>query len=187
MRAPRLSIFIDGGYLFKVFDRYRNSGYRQSLSRLCRVLSQDHTLVKLHYVNSINTRDRRIKEKQEKFYHGYLRDKLGWDVIILPLQWPGGNAEQKGTDTALALCLYDCAVADEYDTGIILAADSDFVPCVERAKKLGRVIRNAYFSCRPSFHLQQACNGSLIRLDDIDFIYEDGNPKVLFSLTSRKT
>jgi uncharacterized LabA/DUF88 family protein len=150
------------------------------------VLSQNHTLVKIHYINSINNRDRLVKEKQEKFYYGYLRDKLGWDVVILPLQWPGGKAEQKGTDATLALRLYDCAVADEYDVGIILAADSDFVPCIERAKKLGKIIRNAYFSCRPSFHLQQACNGGLIRLDDIEFIYQNGCPKVLFSLASKK-
>jgi len=113
-----------------------------------------------------------------------LRDVLKWETTILPLQYPGGKAEQKGTDTTLALCLYDSAVSNEYDVAILLAADSDFCPCVEKVKSLKRVVRNAYFSCRPSFHLQQACNGTPIKLDDLDFIYMNGFPDKLFSLTS---
>jgi len=184
MSAPTVSIFIDGGYLFKVFDRYRQKGYRQSLKRLVRLLSREQNLKKIHYVNSINNRVPATKEKQEKFYYGYLRDVLKWETTILPLQWPGGIAEQKGTDTTLALCLYDSAVSNEYDIAILLAADSDFCPCVEKAKSLGKIVRNAYFSCRPSFHLQQACNGIPIRLDDLDFIYVNGIPDKLFSLAS---
>lgn len=184
MSAPMVSIFIDGGYLFKVFDRYREKGYRQSLRRLVRLLSQEQNLKKVHYVNSINNRILATKEKQEKFYYGYLRDVLNWETTILPLQWPGGKAEQKGTDTTLALCLYDSAVSKEYDVAILLAADSDFCPSVEKVKSLGKIVRNAYFSCRPSFHLQQACNGIPSRLDDLDFIYVNGAPDKLFSLTS---
>lgn len=184
MSAPKLSIFIDGGYLFKVFDKYREQGYRQSLKRLIRLLSQEQNLMKVHYVNSINLRNPETKQRQEKFYFGYLRDKLKWETTILPLQWPAGKPEQKGTDTALALCLYDSAVLDEYDVAILLAADSDFCPCVERAKSLRKIVRNAYFSCRPSFHLQQACNGRPIRLDDLDFIFMDGAPEKLFTLSS---
>jgi uncharacterized LabA/DUF88 family protein len=187
MSAPKLSIFIDGGYLFKVFDKYRKQGYRQSLKRLTRLLSQEQNLKQIHYVNSINTRNPETKEKQEKFYFGYLKDKLKWETTILPLQWPGGKAEQKGTDTTLALCLYVSAVSGEYDVAILLAADSDFCPSVERVKSLGKIVRNAYFSCRPSFHLQQACNGRPIRLDDLDFIYMDGTPKKLFTLASVAT
>jgi uncharacterized LabA/DUF88 family protein len=184
MSAPRLSIFIDGGYLFKVFDKYRQYGYRQSLKRLIRLLSLEQNLAKVHYVNSINTRNSETREKQEKFYNGYLRDTLKWDIAILPLQWPGGQAEQKGTDATLTLALYDCAVSDEYDVAVLLAADSDFCPCVEKVKALNKIVRNAYFSCRPSFHLQQVCNGKPIRLDDLDFIYMNGQPQTLFSLAS---
>jgi len=148
------------------------------------LLSQEQNLVRVHYINSINLRNPVTKEKQEKFYLGFLRDKLKWETTILPLQWPGGKPEQKGTDTSLALCLYDCAVSDEYDVAILLAADSDFCPCVERVKGLAKIVRNAYFYCRPSFHLQRACNGRPIRLDDLDFIFMDGVPEKLFTLSS---
>ena len=178
-----LSVFIDGGYLFKVFERYY-PGYRYSCKRLIRRLSENFQLVKVHYVNSINHRNPTTKQKQEKFYHGYLRDQLNWNTVILPLQWPGGEAKQKGTDAALTLLLHDCAVREEYGTAVLLAADSDFVPAVERVKQLGKIVRNAYFSKRPSWHLQQACNGTPIKLDTVDFAYKDGDPANLLALAS---
>jgi hypothetical protein len=45
-----------------------------------------------------------------------------------------------------------------------------------------KTVCNAYLSVRPSFHLQQACNGKPIRLDNLDFIYRDGKPTDLFSI-----
>jgi uncharacterized LabA/DUF88 family protein len=184
--ANRLRIFIDGGYLFKVFDPYRAVGYRFSCKRLIRLLGTDYNLLGVHYVNSINTRKPAIKKKQEGFYYGYLRGNLGWEVTILPLQWPGGEAQQKGTDSVVTLQLHDLAVRNAYDVAILLAADSDFVPPVNLVKAQGKIVRNAYFSARPSFHLQQACNGALIRLDDLDFVFKDGEPFKLLRLADLK-
>ncbi|MBI3684542.1 MAG: NYN domain-containing protein [Acidobacteria bacterium] len=86
----------------------------------------------------------------------------------------------------MTLLLQNAALENECDVAILLAADSDFVPPVELVKRLGKVVRNAYFSSRPSYHLQQACNGTPIRLDDIDFVYKDGNPRDLITLGSLK-
>lgn len=62
-------------------------------------------------------------------------------------------------------------VSTEYDIAILVAADSDFCPAVEAVKGKGQVVANAYFSLRRSFHLQEACNGPLICLDKLDFLY----------------
>lgn len=182
--SSRVSIFIDGGYLFHVFAPYRAQGYKYSPKRLVRKLSENYVLQRVHYIDSINQREAKIKAKQERFYYGVLRDGLGWEVTILPLQFPGGVPTQKGTDAALTLRLHERAIKDEFDTAILLAADADFVPAVELVKQHGKIVRNAYFSVRPSFHLQQACNGSQIRLDDIDFCYLDSAPQILFALTN---
>jgi len=184
--APRVSIFIDGGYLFHVFAPYRCNGYKYSCRRLARKLSENYRLIKVRYIDSINQRDPKIREKQEQFFYQYLRDGLGWDVTILPLQWPGGQAKQKGTDAILTLHLHHAAVKDEYDVAILLAADSDYVPAVELVTEMGKIVRNAYFSARASFHLQQACNGKLIRLDDIDFVYPQTDPRQLICLSALK-
>lgn len=181
---PRLSIFIDGGYLFHVFAPYRNMGYRYSCKRLVRKLSTDCNLVKVCYVDSINQRDPKIKDKQEHFFYGHLRDQLGWEVIVSPLQWPGGQAKQKGVDAALALHLHHAAVKDEYDIAVLLAADADYVPAVDLVRDLGKIVRNAYFSARPSFHLQKSCRGNLVRLDDLDFVYPRDEPRKLVSLSA---
>ena len=178
--GSKLSIFIDGAYLFKGFTEYGfGTAYRQSLKRLARRISENHYLVRVHYYNAINNRDQALKEKQERFYQGVLRDKFGWNVRILPLQWPGGKAQQKGVDTTLALEMNQLAISNEYETAVLLAADADFVPLVEYVKQCGKVVRNAYYAMRPSWHLQQACNGAPIRLDDIDFIYRATNTQAL--------
>lgn len=100
MSAPKLRIIIDGGYLFNVFQPYRDLGYRYSAKRMARLLALNHDLQGVHYVDSINQRDPAIKKKQETYYE-MLKDRFGWDVTILPLQYPGGVATQKGTDTAV--------------------------------------------------------------------------------------
>ncbi|MBI3684543.1 MAG: hypothetical protein HY235_29575 [Acidobacteria bacterium] len=92
----RLSIFIDGGYLFKVFAAYSGAGYRYSCKRLMTKLSENYNLEKVHYVNSINLRNAAIRAKQEKFYYGYLKNSLGWEVEILPLQMAWRKSPTKG-------------------------------------------------------------------------------------------
>jgi uncharacterized LabA/DUF88 family protein len=180
----RLRIIVDGGYLFHVFAPYRDMGLKYSCKRLARLLSKEYSLRGVHYVDSINERNPSVKAHQERFFFDLLRDTLGWDVTILPLQWPGGEPRQKGTDSAITLLIYEMAVRDEYDTLILLAADSDFCLPVVQAVKAGKIVRNAYFSARPSYHLQESCNGEPIRLDDLDFFYRTDDPRTLITLRS---
>lgn len=182
--ANRLRIFIDGGYLFNAFKKYRDSGYRYSSSRLIRRLGENRNLLKVHYVNSINMRDPSIKEKQERFYYGQLRDKLGWDVQILQLQFPGGKGKQKGVDATLAVTLHHLGFTDEFDTAILIAADSDFCTTVNFVKGRGKIVHNAFFKSSPSYHLTRACNGANILLDEIDFVYHKDDPKTLLKLST---
>ena len=137
-------------------------------------------------MSSINMRDKAVREKQEKFYYGQLRDELGWEVDILALQWPGGKATQKGVDATLAVKFHHLAVKDEYDTAILIAADSDFCGTVNLVKEQGKIVRNAFFLMRPSYHLTQACNGPQIILDTIDFIYHGSDHTKLFTLAEIK-
>lgn len=125
-----------------------------------------------------------IRVRQEKFYYSVLRDKLGWNVEILDLQFPGGKPKQKGVDTSLAVCLHSRGIAGDFEVAIVVAADSDFAPATKLVRQAGRVIRNAYFSIRKSHDLFIACNGRPIRLDEVDFCYEVGTPTSLFSLDS---
>ena len=178
----KLRIFIDGGYLFNTFRPYREAGFKYSPKRLIRKLSENHTLVKVHYVDAINNRNPSIKEAQERFYYGKLRDTYGWEVDIVPLQWPGGVAKQKGADTTLAVKFHSLAVDNQYDIAVLIAADSDYCTTVELVKARGKIVRNAFFLARPSYHLTQACNGEKIILDNIDFIYKPADPKTLLRI-----
>jgi NYN domain len=179
--SNRLRIIIDGGYLFNVFKPYRAIGLKYSQKRLGRLLAQNYALAGVHFVDSINDRKPAVKAAQERFYYGYLRDTLRWEVTILPLQWPGGQARQKGTDSVLTLLIYKLAVDNLCDTIVLVAADADFCQPVEQAVAQGKIVRNAYFAIRPSYHLQKACNGPAIRLDDLDFLFDPDDPMTLLT------
>jgi uncharacterized LabA/DUF88 family protein len=150
---------------------------------MVRLLATDYVLQRVYYVDAINERDANTKKKQEAFFYGVLRDQLGYEVLIRPLQFPGGQPTQKGTDTLVSITL--AGKIAEFDVAVLLAADSDFVPAVELVTQQQKVVRNAHFRVRPSFHLTQACNGPSIIMDDLDCFYHRDNPKELFTLTSK--
>ena len=183
MSLYRLRIIIDGSYLFSVFKPYRTEGYHYSVKRMVRRLSEDYNLLGVHYFGSWNSFDENLRKKQEGYYYGILRDKHGYEVKILPLQWIDGILKEKGMDVALGVRLKELSNANAFDTAILVAADGDFSDTVKEVKASGRKVINAYFSIRRSYDLQQAC-GSWIRLDSIDMVYPKGDPSQLISLSS---
>ena len=58
---------------------------------------------------------------------------------------------EKGVDTRMSVDLVDLAHRDEYDAAYLLSADSDFVPSVEIARRLGKTVFAA--SPRPGYDL----------------------------------
>jgi len=69
--------------------------------------------------------------------------------------------EVKGDDTHLVSDLVGEAYENLYDTAILISGDEDFISPIERARKLGKKIENAYFSSSSSFNLRNACDSSI--------------------------
>jgi uncharacterized LabA/DUF88 family protein len=70
--------------------------------------------------------------------------------------------EEKETDVNIAIALVEDAVADEYDTAIIISADSDLCPAVRSVRRLSPTKRivAAFPPRRQSGELQRATDGS---------------------------
>lgn len=51
-----------------------------------------------------------------------------------------GKTTEKQTDVNLALQLFEDAIKDKYDKAILLSADTDFIPAIERVNKLGKEV-----------------------------------------------
>lgn len=69
------------------------------------------------------------------------------EVVTRPLRYyrdgfRGGeahySAREKGIDVLIALSIVLGAVRDEYDTGILCSADTDLIPAIEEARRLGK-------------------------------------------------
>src|SRR5829696_8160198 len=55
------------------------------------------------------------------------------------------NPETKAVDIALATGLLGNAYRDNYDAAVLVAGDGDYVPLVEEAKRLGKVVHVTFF------------------------------------------
>jgi uncharacterized LabA/DUF88 family protein len=57
----------------------------------------------------------------------------------------GYNRKTKAVDIALATGLLGNAYRDNYDAAVLVAGDGDYVPLVEEAKRLGKVVHVTFF------------------------------------------
>ena len=69
--------------------------------------------------------------------------------------------EVKGDDTHLVSDFVGEAYENLYDTAILVSGDEDFISPIERVRRLGKKIENAYFSSSSSFNLRNACDSSI--------------------------
>ena len=86
------------------------------------------------------------------------RDAL-WALGFTPSVFKKSRQEQKakGVDITLARDLLIHAVHDHYDVAVLLAGDGDYLPLVDEAKRLGKVIYVAFFGdCGLSPELSRA-------------------------------
>ena len=68
----------------------------------------------------------------------------------------------KGDDIHLAVDMVSFAYENAFDTAILMSGDGDFVPAIERLKKLGKRVENAYFKISSSYFLKQTCSSSVL-------------------------
>lgn len=181
MSAQILRIFIDGSYLFRVFDPYRRLGYHYSVKRMVDELCQRYNLQGVHYFGSFNPFNEELRKKQEAFYYGVLRDKCGYEVEVLPLQKIAGKLKEKGMDMALGIRMKELSDKETFETAILVAADGDYSYVVRAVQATGKIVVNAYFSIRRSHDLQQTC-GRWTRLDGVRMIYPKEDPKKLLTV-----
>lgn len=67
-------------------------------------------------------------------------------------QYP--DVKEKGIDVQLSVDLIRFAFNNSYDIAIIISSDGDYVPAIQLAKDLGKIIYNAYFVGSESYHIK---------------------------------
>ena len=71
--------------------------------------------------------------------------------VVRPLRYyPDGTVREKGIDVLIALDIAEGAANDEYDVAVLVSADSDLTPALERAMRHGKRVEVAGWRS-PSF------------------------------------
>lgn len=165
MKKERVAIFIDGSNFYHSTKKLKVSN-KINFQKLISELLGERELVNVYYYNaSLDLgADSKVYWEQQKFFD-MLRKIPKFKVILCKLRKVKRNGrieyEMKGDDTHLVSDLVGEAYEDNYDTAIIVSGDEDFISPIQRVRKLGKKIENAYFSSSSSYNLRMKCDKSI--------------------------
>lgn len=165
----RVAIFIDRSNFYHSSKKL--NALKIDFVKLTNVLNNERNLVSVFYYNSPLdfTKDRKRYWKQQKFFDK-LRKLPFFKVILSKMRrYSDGEIEKymvKGDDVHLAVDLISGAYENLYDVAVVVSGDEDFIPALNKLKKLGKKIENAYFISSSSAALKNTSNISIC-LDNI--------------------
>ncbi|MEM7735051.1 MAG: NYN domain-containing protein [Deinococcota bacterium] len=142
----RMAVFIDGSNLYNGM-RDNLSSTRFHLNELTEQLIGGRPLLRVYYYNAPLTNDYEddLREGQQRFFESL--SKIPYVTVRLGRlhRRQDGSLVEKGTDVALAVEALSLAVADAYDTALIVSGDGDYIELVEAIKRRGKHVESAMF------------------------------------------
>lgn len=144
----RVMIFIDGGYIRRLFvDLFGD--YNIDFLKLRRYLLDlyDRTpinpfranLIRVYYYDGIADKNEKEYEKHREYFDS-LKARYFFLTVRLgeAIKRPDGTFRQKGVDILMAIDALTMAYRNHYDTGLFLLGDRDFIPLIEALKNAGK-------------------------------------------------
>jgi uncharacterized LabA/DUF88 family protein len=171
LKGERVAVFIDGSNFYHsakdTFGLFPHELEDADLFRkLVEFIKGGRLLIVAYYYNAPLdvSYNKEIYSRQQSFF-ARLNNIPGIQVVLCrmrKIRKDDGTAEYavKGDDIRLAVDMVSGAYENQYDTAVIVSGDGDFVPVVEKVRKLGKTVENAYISVSRSSALSSACNTS---------------------------
>lgn len=146
----RVNAYIDGYNLYHAEVETKDNRLKWvNLRALCQhFCDEEDILDKVYYFTSyakhIKYRKTNYVEpehiiRHKTYIYDFLKD-FGVEATFGFFNTFEGKTTEKQTDVNLALQLFEDAIKDKYDKAILLSGDTDFIPAMERVKKLGKEI-----------------------------------------------
>lgn len=154
----RVMVFVDGS---NFYHGLKNNGcpHQVDLYKIGRKLAGNDDLHTVYYYNATlpEKADPDRYRKQQRFFAAvqstpYVIMRLG------RLEQRDEGMVEKGVDILLAIDMLQHAYAGNYDIAILVSGDGDFAEAVKAVTKLGRIVKNAYFSRGRSNQLVNVCH-----------------------------
>ena len=147
-RNDRVMIFIDGSNLYHSLKAY----FQRTdidMGKLADKLLERRRLIRVYYYNArVGLREEPERYKrQQAFFNSvaqapYFELKLGRLVYA---GWPNSPPYEKGVDIMLATDLLTHSFKNNYDIGILVAGDADYVGALQAVKDNGKNVEVALF------------------------------------------
>ncbi len=141
-------IFIDGSNMYhSLKGHFKRTDI--DIGKFCKKLVEKRRLIRIYYYNAQvgRTQEPERYQKQQAFFASvrqipYCELRLGRLVYI---NWPTVPPYEKGIDILLTTDLLTHSFKDNYDVGILVAGDSDYVGAVQAVKDNGKNVEVALF------------------------------------------
>lgn len=143
----KVMIFIDGGYLRKLFldligddniDFFKLRNYMLDSYNRTPINPFSPNLIRVYYYDGIS--DKEPDHTKHKKYFDKLKVRYFFLTVRLgeAVKLPDGSFRQKGVDILMAVDALTMAYQNYYDTGLFLLNDRDFIPLIEAVKNAGK-------------------------------------------------
>ena len=153
----RLMIFIDGGYLRRLFkdvfgdENIDFSKLRNDLIKWYNDIPDNlfkANPLRICFYDGIvdSSKDPTAYKEQKQYFDSLEKNNFAFDVILgESIKLSDGGFRQKGVDVILAIDSLSMAYLDEYDSGFFLLGDRDFIPLIEAVKSAGKRTFGFYY------------------------------------------
>ena len=146
----RVNAYIDGYNLYHAEVKLEDNRLKWvNLRALCQHFCDEGDILdKVYYFTSyakhIKCRKANYVEpehitRHKTYIYDFLKD-FGVEATFGFFNTFEGKTTEKQTDVNLALQLFEDAINDKYDKAILLSRDTDFIPAMDRVKKLGKEV-----------------------------------------------
>ena len=167
-KTDRVMIFIDGSNLYhSLKGHFKRTDIE--IGKFCQKLLEKRRLIRIYYYNAVVGR----REEPERYQHQqaffasvsaipYCELRLGRLVYI---NWPTAPPYEKGIDILLTTDLLTHSFKNNYDVGILVAGDSDYVGAVQAVKDNGKNMEVALFGKERTSRLLRDVADKIITID----------------------
>lgn len=138
----RVNAYIDGYNLYHAEVETKDNRLKWvNLRALCQHFCDEGDILdKVYYFTSFAYHiDGGGKDRHKIYIKDFLKD-FGVEATFGFFNTFEGKTTEKQTDVNLALQFFEDAIKDKYDKAILLSADTDFIPAIERVNKLGKKV-----------------------------------------------
>lgn len=177
-QTERVAVYIDGSNLyFKLrnqplaiqnLNKFDYAGFAKWLARERKLASRRY-YVGVVRAKPDNEKGQRLRQEQQRLFAHLESATQSFTIKRGYIIGHDGKYHEKGVDVQLAVDIVIGAYEDMYDTAVVVSSDTDLIPAIQQAKRLGKDVEYVGFAHQPTLALQKYVTSTrLIFKEDLE-------------------